>query len=118
MDIKILKRNNFVQHTLYEVIRVTICNNLIARTDVSQSLPEEDRMHVIGNAKFIRALVYFDLCLLGDNVLLWTNIDEVAKIARHEAILQQVIEDLEFANEWVINRNNFVQHTLYEVIRS
>ncbi len=83
---------------------VTICNNLIARTDVSQSLPEEDRMHVIGNAKFIRALVYFDLCLLGDNVLLWTNIDEVAKIARHEAILQQVIEDLEFANEWVINK--------------
>ena len=74
---KIILRNNFVQHTLYEVIRFadTILNNI---TLYNNAITRED---VIAAAQ---------------------------KIGVHDFIMS-------LPNNY--DRNNFVQHTLYEVIR-
>ena len=76
-----MNRNNFVQHTLYEVIRDNVKADRTANDLLTQ-------------------------------IMLDWRLKLSLKIEQYEETLRLTIKSIDD-----MNRNNFVQHTLYEVIR-
>lgn len=78
-------------------------NLVITRTDKIQSIPEERKQQLLGEAYFLRALTYFNLVRIWGNVPLITQ--EVENVndafghtqAKPEDIYKQIILDLEYA---------------------
>ena len=100
------ERNNFVQHTLYEVIRMKI----MGKTAIFYSFHTNKTSKV--SEKIIEAF--------GKDSLDVINAEEVTdeNFLKYDNYIIGVATwwDGELPNYW--DRNNFVQHTLYEVIRT
>ena len=76
------------------------CNELITRADGIDWKSEETKGTYIGEARAIRALCYFDMVRLWENIPLLTvpTTDNVPQAAPDE-VYQLIIEDLKFAAE-------------------
>ena len=104
---KAKKRNNFVQHTLYEVIR--LIDEVLEREQVINQLEK----------MLMTFLVEVDnLSLTEEQHIVIKNlfytISDLERVSDH---CENIVQLAEVRRRDKISRNNFVQHTLYEVIR-
>ncbi|WP_256005315.1 RagB/SusD family nutrient uptake outer membrane protein [Pedobacter deserti] len=84
--------DNYYRFIIYRV------NSFIDGVSPSSGIPEEDKAILLGEAKFIRALCYFDLVNLWGDVPLITGTDfkmnSVAPRSPQAAVYDQIIQDL------------------------
>ena len=126
-------RNNFVQHTLYEVIRngseaifYNTCNIY------EKALDTLSQVDSITETDVVKASEVFDVLSLKKIVLLKeqnekTDSNQKVSSEEHENYVdkkgvaaKRQLEEIRLKMSLEVNirlRNNFVQHTLYEVIR-
>lgn len=89
-----------------EYSNIRACNVLLERIDMIEDYPEADKNVVLGEARFLRAYIYFTLIRqFGDVPYVDTPLalEELEGITRtpREEVYQHIMEDFDFAIEWL-----------------